>query len=1448
MGQQNVAGHHRAVGLLFLSIVAAVLQPETVCEAQGPAAIQETVSLDVDPSVVRKLASVRDYAGDGQWPQAVSLIREVAARHSETLISPEPGQYVSVGMYCNLLVCSLPPEGLAVYRQQVDTQAGQWLEQGGKYRDNRLLERLVREAFASSQGDDALLLLGEAAWEQGQPAVARALWTSILPLPDRPPPGTPLPTLRFPDTDLPQAEIFARLILCSLAEGDLPRAREELRLFRVRFPEYRGTLAGQTGILADLLSSLLQQKDNWPAQETRGTVSTFALSSDRNGSVTDPPDVGTVRWTVPLPGPRLSVLTRPGAPPQAGPLSWYPAIWDSLVLANDGSRVFAWNLFTGRPAWSEGIESPHPVDDAIIYQSSAEDADLYPAGVVEGVPRYTLTIDQGRLFARMGTPLTTGFDDPIRTFRSEIVCLDLQQGQGRLLWKMDASDLPVPEGLRGFEGTPVADGNRVYVSWRSNRPQTEIHVACLRAADGTLLWNRRVCAVAPEATSGRKVAGHRLLTVGAGRVYCSTDSGAIAALDASDGSLLWVRTYPGRFRAGARLVEADLSPGLVPCLYHQDRIYAAPADSDSLFCLDASSGRLVWSQTVRGGISHLIAALRGRLIVAGHRLWGIDLETGQIAWHTGFDDPDAGSYGRGAVAGQLVYWPTREEIFVVDVVSGRIERRVQLQASHGEQGGNLTIADGHLLIAGPQKLVAFSQYSRLRRQFGEELSSAPASPLLWLKLGLLEDSAGNFTQAEDAWEQALKHSSSETLFRGRPPAETIRPWLARARLAAAARNFTQGEHDAAVRQVNAATRDAPPPHLAIRSWNLLAEIELARNRPVAAIVAWRNILRLREQLRQRAGPVPEPLRFSPVADSLTERDPQSSKLLQAAPRGLQRIEQTRRLVESSSLQDCQVQAEAAVRAALESGDPAAALLAVTRVFPDEPAGWQAIWNLTRDNPEPLQRDSGAMVLRELRTTSTAAAESFRRLAVASTGGPYFDLLQDAGLDRPAPSPLETAEENQPQATAPADSRPPAARSLPEIREVWRLPLSAGRKVILPESPAASDISGFLVCGDQTSWHRARDGTTVFQLPDGLQPQLAWQIGRRLIVSDRQQQLVAVSTRNGKVFWNRITAPAATATSAPGPASSDSFLPWQPRGSTMLLARERDELTAWSLVDGARLWSLPAGSARLLTDRPSDLSSAVLLSASRSGSQLLQLQHDGPVAVATVGPVIALAGCTNSRIILLTADGSLTAVRSETGQAPVLLWEAKSPVTTSHAPPALHIAGEVVIIVSDGHTLLGFDLENGSQLWQRRVVNAPDVRLAQRLTTMNGQLVLCAEGKLQCFSTNEGRRLWRQPWLGSAEIPQQCHLVENMLLCLPGESSSGQQLTLGLLDVTTGEPLCAQHLRGLSGKLAIHLDPPAIDNSGHAPGGLLIAGNGIVRLSFGHIRFPPADSSRNLILD
>ncbi len=717
---------------LFFAACAALFAARWPLWAQEPAAeapkppAREAVALETSSTVVKQFDAVADHIRAAQWGQAAALIRQTvteSAAGNAAMVPLSRRRYVSAREYGNLLISAWPPEGLAVYRRMVDPQAQQWLITARTTRDDAPLLNIVHEAFNSTYGDDALYLLGERAWDSGATALARHYWLQLLPADDgETKPGQPLARLHYPDTDLPLAEIEAKIILTLLADGVIVPAARQVEAFRQRRPDATGALAGRTGKLADIMETVLAEARNWKPPVIPAKAESFAVSCSRNARLPEAVDVAAVRWTHGLPA--NAYAARPARPALAdrGPLSYHPVIFRDVILVNDAQRIFAWNLRTGKPAWRSGDDN-----SGLIYPPVAQKPEEQLLQSVRGTPHYTMTVHEGYLYARSGSPLTEFSEiEEIRQLESDVICLSLEPGQGKLVWKTSARALG--EGFT-FEGSPVVDDQRAFVALRRSKPQTQANIACLDRRTGATIYNRRVCTSLAAGPGEANVITHQLLTLSDGKIHYCTNLGALCALNAADGHVDWIRTYASN-RLTERPERSARAQDLNPCLVQQGIVVAAPHDSRHIFAQNAFTGEPLWEQELRGRIDHLVAAVGGRLILAGDRLWCLDLFTGDVLWHIGSGDPATFGYGRPIVAGEYVYWPKPEEILQVEFQTGALFRRIPLRQLYGERGGNLTIADGLLVVAQPDRIAVFGPHAGTTAPARRELSrNNAATPL-----------------------------------------------------------------------------------------------------------------------------------------------------------------------------------------------------------------------------------------------------------------------------------------------------------------------------------------------------------------------------------------------------------------------------------------------------------------------------------------------------------------------------------------------------------------------------------------------------------------------------------------------------------------------------------------------------------------------------------------------
>jgi hypothetical protein len=101
----------------------------------------------------------------------------------------------------------------------------------------------------------------------------------------------------------------------------------------------------------------------------------------------------------------------------------------------------------------------------------------------------------------------------------------------------------------------------------------------------------------------------------------------------------------------------------------------------------------------------LLGVVGKHLIVSGEQLASLDTSSGHVDW-TWPESDRAGirGMGRGIVAGNEIFWPTRNEILVLEPKSGA-KTRPPINLSPLTGGANLIATQGRLIVAGFDKLM-----------------------------------------------------------------------------------------------------------------------------------------------------------------------------------------------------------------------------------------------------------------------------------------------------------------------------------------------------------------------------------------------------------------------------------------------------------------------------------------------------------------------------------------------------------------------------------------------------------------------------------------------------------------------------------------------------------------------------------------------------------------------
>ncbi|MBX6311727.1 MAG: PQQ-binding-like beta-propeller repeat protein, partial [Isosphaeraceae bacterium] len=752
------------------------------------------------------LRNASAHVRDGQWAEAIEIYRRIIEQHGDTVAlvpkddpaadpAGETQLYVDARQCCQRRIAALPPEARALYRNRVDPQAEQWYRQGVTQRDRALLRRIVEEAFCSSWGDDALERLGDLAFQDGQFAEALAAYRQLVP--DRE--GEAL-GLVHPDPSIDRAMVAAKKLLCRAALGEEPPSKAELEAFAQAYPDAKGKLAGREGPLAQIIAQAIRDDHLALPAQLDGRWPTFAGAPSRTRIAPGPVDVGSLQWRISLPTP-IPTPTRTVDPfgrmrPSPNPtpeklLAYHPIVLGDQVVLCDENRMIAYHL-NARPD-SEALILSADDPTLLAWDQKLVHSAAPTARSPQGTPRFTLSASGDRIFARLGSAsVRTGAGATISTI---IAVRNNREVEGKLLWRRAANEIALPKQQAGaaplaiaFEGTPVADDRSVYVALSEGGMMTRTYVACLDAETGALRWVRYL-GDANQAVDNNQVmgmggmmgmalpapeVGHRLLSLGGSMVYYQTNLGAVAALDAETGAVRWLATYPHR-EPGGGARERDLNPAIL----YDGLAIVAPEDSPYLYAFDAITGRRVWrSDREYPDVVHVLGVAKGRLIATGNHVYTLDVRTGKSLGVWPDSGPGYEGFGRGLLAGDQIYWPTRDKIYVLDQATGLESERgpIDLAQAFGTGGGNLAVGDGYLVVAGLDSdnrlsLTVYCQNSRLIQRYQQEIARNPEKAVNYYRLARVAEATDQDELALANLVEAARRAKPSETFDGQPLAE-----------------------------------------------------------------------------------------------------------------------------------------------------------------------------------------------------------------------------------------------------------------------------------------------------------------------------------------------------------------------------------------------------------------------------------------------------------------------------------------------------------------------------------------------------------------------------------------------------------------------------------------------------------------------------------------------------
>ncbi len=1429
-----------AATLLICAVAAASAR------AQAPARSASKFYPDSSEAAEAQLRNAANHAAAGQWSDAAAIYQRIIDQYGRKVARlPAEGDarrgrddefalYVDLRTFCQRTLAALPPEALAAYRARRDGQAERWYEEGRENRDPAPLRRVVEEAFCSSWGDDALELLGDLAFQDGRFAEAAALYRRLVPDDG---PADP-DELTHPDPSVDLARVEAKKVLAAAAAGS-PGVPALAEAFAKRHGDAAGALAGRKGPLAETLAEALQSDGLAPPPREDDRWPTFGGAPTRDRVLAEAVDVGSLQWRAPL--ERISP-GRPGFPTPRGMatgsavapdrlLGYHPIIVGDQVVVSDGSRVLAYEL--GGRLNAEGGD-PAAVEPVWTCEVDGADAGPQARRPSWTTPRHTLTAVGRRIFARLGpsAPMPANFGRFIgaqtaRGSSSVILALDRDRPGDKKLWVRRAAELVLPDRPNesggpsvAFEGAPVADDRAAYVAVTDRREQTATYVASYDAADGSPRWIRYLGAASSDGDpfnflgggSPSSDPGSRLLSLDGSTLYYQTNLGAVAALDAETGTILWVATYPRHEPGRGIAAERDLNPAVV----HDGAVFVAPGDASAIFAFDARTGRLRWRteaipEDVR--IAHLLGVAKGRLIATGDRVLLFDVKDGRLlrAW------PDSGGregYGRGLLAGGRIYWPTRSEIFVLDQETATLAAPpIRLAEAFHATGGNLAAGDGYLVVAQNDGLAVFCQNSRLIELYREQIAREPDDAAARYRLARAAEAVEDAETALASYADAARLARPADSIDGAPLADAARDHEFRLLLKLAVDLRRRGEGEEALVRLRAATAAARKPADRLQARLALADGLLERSRPVEAVDALQDLL-TDDGTSTLAVPTDDGRRAVRadlyIGDRLAaivrdrgravyaayDRRARESFAEAVRARDARRLEGIGRAFPVAEVVPA---ALLAAGEALEAEDrPADAATAYKRLLtletPDDESRARALWRLA--------------AVHQARGFPVPARDALQRLQARFAGVRIVPRADGVEVDAAELASAELA--RAPLAAPAAEGARPAAPS--PLSRSWRWRGDGGARPLgaagIP--PAGDSPRTFLASDSSLTALAPADGAELWTAD--LEGRAVWvgYLGDKLVAAT-SARVLGLDARGGAIRWRF----GPEAEPRPGPALDPFAREPAPRGdapaAAPVTAAEAVALHGFQAVAG-RLFALRGDAELAAVDGDAGLVEWSF--AARDGEALnprvwigperIVLQTGAAAGASSFGkpPEVVVLETESGRVLSHVALGEREALE----RVPVPLGDGHAIVVTDSrtvkkldldrgrfdweyresealppgGPPRAYVDAERLLILHDGRTLIRLDPATGSKRW---AANLGTVALAERpeATAMDeSRFYWASERLLRAVALEDGAPAWKAPLADPALARWRIALSDRSVLACP--ETSGREDDDGPLPV------------------------------------------------------------------
>ncbi|MBX3354718.1 MAG: PQQ-binding-like beta-propeller repeat protein [Phycisphaeraceae bacterium] len=436
------------------------------------------------------------------------------------------------------------------------------------------------------------------------------------------------------------------------------------------------------------------------------------------------------RYLNPVDGPLVAVPTAVQAAEEGALLTVAPRPDGDRLFLSEGHLVSCVDRLSRRVRWQRDL-------------SVRDDTETMPLGDLS-----ELALGNGVLVV-----LTGHAAESRRTGEGRVVALDAESGT--ILWERMLAQLepPDPDSGDGLfpHGAPLVVDDMVIVLARkqTTRRESVATLVALGLETGDVRWITYLAGAGSRPMSNMRPLSSPLAAQGS--IFVALSVGAIARVDAADGSIRWLRRSSVPVAEVSR-VNLPWETG-TPALLRSGLVAIAP-DGQSVLVLDPESGAiqrrfLTGAGEAWGSPRVVRASADGRLLLAiGDDMALFDADSleqprwrlSEVTRAAGLDGGRLAVRGRadfaeGSIHGHAaVVVPLLDRLLLIDAEAGTLAQVIETG-----RPGNALLADGQVLLAGNDRLECFMPLVGAERAVRDWMARDPIDPtraMALLELGI----------------------------------------------------------------------------------------------------------------------------------------------------------------------------------------------------------------------------------------------------------------------------------------------------------------------------------------------------------------------------------------------------------------------------------------------------------------------------------------------------------------------------------------------------------------------------------------------------------------------------------------------------------------------------------------------------------------------------------------